>query len=1186
VPRFTSLQHAPAQTRSLLRDRLTRLLPVSRPPHLTSKGKSELSDEATLALLLRVRIQHGREEQVARTAYDAIRARHSGAPPFDDLLEAGWVSVFWRRVYTVDIALRGSHTSPLEPALRELRATLHRDDLTLPEVEAREFDEAMRVLRPAKGDAHRIVCSSPEWVAARLWERALDQEPSPEARLRFWVDRLRLLPPMSLIASRVWDAATAEDFRRAALQVLSFDPSLHRWDSAREAMINSLAVASGQPSAAVANRIPEVPTTVVERALWLERRDFERLRGFDARADLWHLADLMLRDAEDADLSGAPHTVARSVFALALERPELLTFVVLRVGQDPKRLPDLLLHPPMSALGCLIVARWRLGGGAWERELVLEEASASRLTAFADAVAVAGHFLNQESLPPGEFAALLSWMHGASGKPGAFHHHAPFDERLFEVVRTELRHQRLEVLQRVAEALVPTMPAAGVGSPTYAAAVDVLAVGGLEQHLDPEPFLSAYLSSVRAGDYSLARSRIESHGARALLKLALRVSPERRKEFLFPLDIRKILAAGRARGDNEFVLTDQIKRSVRAHVRLLSRAIAAWDEVHNDEIIDALVASVRSGAAAHVEKGRVSAFSAHMEEQSASWSGERPIALDLAEALFALNGDAQEKLLEAVLEIDEPLMLAQLIDSAPSALRERIRRRIDRLGPEDAGDVQRLPEVHARIGQLLVVGAFDAAARYLDLEKDLETIGPVPGRALARLRFQMQLHLAREEFESIANAQLPNDLGREESEEWARTLEFYQALAQLEGPNGDLSIAERTFQCLHKRRPETFAYAVNLLAVRTELLLSGDLFRRLHGLEMSRARRALAEAEESVLRAIDVNIRDRAVHDCNRALLLLAMGMPEKALELLRGIRGDHMGERVAAYSAVALTRVGEGRRALETLAMAEHAFGRTETIRAARAHMERGSAFDARPNTITTEDPTQRLKAALQEFKGMDPSSQGAVLYGGADGFDKLVIGEVRSVGASVVGLVPMMKSVVLDSCEDDLTSLVRELLRARIRFLDWSLADQSKGGFSKLGNPGEPDILLMRDTCVLAVIEAVVCRLPVTQKKTVDNLTAHFQKLFGYSTCRLFFLVTYCYLEEASSILTVLKQVAQRDAPAGFQYQGTEDIPLTDSRPVGFSARFRATGGEVKVVFLVFDMAQKVQREAAKTAAGLVSS
>jgi hypothetical protein len=99
-----------------------------------------------------------------------------------------------------------------------------------------------------------------------------------------------------------------------------------------------------------------------------------------------------------------------------------------------------------------------------------------------------------------------------------------------------------------------------------------------------------------------------------------------------------MLVEGREREENNFILTDEINRSVRAHVRLLSRAIAAWDDVPSDEILDALIASIRSGAVAHVEKGRVPAFSAHMEEQSASWSGDRPIALDLAEALTALQG--------------------------------------------------------------------------------------------------------------------------------------------------------------------------------------------------------------------------------------------------------------------------------------------------------------------------------------------------------------------------------------------------------------------------------------------------------------------------------------------------------------------------------------------------------------------
>ena len=46
-------------------------------------------------------------------------------------------------------------------------------------------------------------------------------------------------------------------------------------------------------------------------------------------------------------------------------------------------------------------------------------------------------------------------------------------------------------------------------------------------------------------------------------------------------------------------------------------------------------------------------------------------------------------------------------------------------------------------------------------------------------------------------------------------------------------------------------------------------------------------------------------------------------------------------------------------------------------------------------------------------------------------------------------------------------------------------------------------------------------------------------------------------------------------------KNIPLTDSRPTGFIARYAVESAEAKVVFLVLDMSQHRQKEAAKTAA-----
>ena len=180
------------------------------------------------------------------------------------------------------------------------------------------------------------------------------------------------------------------------------------------------------------------------------------------------------------------------------------------------------------------------------------------------------------------------------------------------------------------------------------------------------------------------------------------------------------------------------------------------------------------------------------------------------------------------------------------------------------------------------------------------------------------------------------------------------------------------------------------------------------------------------------------------------------------------------------------------------------------------------------------------------------------------------------------MMKSVTIDQSEDDLTAFLHRVLEAKVEFLGWTISDQSRGGRTPKGNAGERDLVLRKGSSTLAVLEAVVCSRPITQAWARDELTMHFQKLLGYDTCRLFFHVTYAYIADLASIAAHLRQVAQDQAPDGFTFVGSAEIPLTDSRPTGFIARYKGGLSEVRVVFLVLDIGQVVQQAATIRAEG----
>lgn len=526
------------------------------------------------------------------------------------------------------------------------------------------------------------------------------------------------------------------------------------------------------------------------------------------------------------------------------------------------------------------------------------------------------------------------------------------------------------------------------------------------------------------------------------------------------MDIKTRLAAAVAADENPYTVADAIARSIRAHIRILSRAAVGWKETVPDDLVDALTAAVRAGALKHEEKGRIAAFSARYETDPFRGPLDRPIAADLGAVLSALADDHRERLLAAILETDEPMVLAQLLSFAPHAARRRIEQRIADLTPSETGEVLSLTEAQARVEVLLSAGLADAAARFMEAEQNLKTLGTVPGRVMTRLRGTLRLQLLRRDWTAIANTQPPSDLSHAEQSSAVETITFYKALAAVTNPNGDRQVAEQMFAQLQQRRPDVVAYAINLFAARISLLLGGDLFRQLHGAVLVRGCQVLVEAEQMMLHVPAVSDSDAEIFICNKALLLLALGQPEEANELLTSLHVTRLRDNAAAYTAVAVARMGRVPEAMAILDQAEQALGGTDLLHAARAHIKSGKPFAAYASISSENDPLPRVKAALSDLLRMDPIRQAEVLEPSPEPFDTFVVRHVRSATASVTSLVPMMRAVDFTSREDDLTALVRELLIARFQFLGWSVPDQSKGGFTAKENPGERDLLLQKDS------------------------------------------------------------------------------------------------------------------------------
>jgi hypothetical protein len=190
----------------------------------------------------------------------------------------------------------------------------------------------------------------------------------------------------------------------------------------------------------------------------------------------------------------------------------------------------LLLYPATSALACSLIAQWPGMSGVWDQGLRTRDDQTTKLMAFTDAVSVLGHFLEQGSAAPGEAASLLDFLH-KTVKP-VFGEEAVTIDPMRAILREEIASQSPVIQQAIFASLASKFPQAGLGTSTFAAALDIVHVGELAGTVDPAPLISAYIDSIDGGAYALSANRISLSAAAALVKLAMSAPDALRKHFL------------------------------------------------------------------------------------------------------------------------------------------------------------------------------------------------------------------------------------------------------------------------------------------------------------------------------------------------------------------------------------------------------------------------------------------------------------------------------------------------------------------------------------------------------------------------------------------------------------------------------------------------------------------------------
>ena len=960
--RFSSIEHSPAATRGILRDRLARYLTSdSSGSHTGHRVHSDvtLSDESMLHLLLNLRIDFERDIDRVRATYDAAGSETSTEPSIEELVEAGWLTVVWGRIsVTFDLVRAAEAATPPLSALCSLLNSRFDEVYRVTEIPRGhpDIDDVAAKIANEELRPEQISCQSPVWVAARLWDRTLTDCDSPSDALRVWFDRWEKLGHPSFVPQVVWDDDALATFREATFTVLESDRGICGWEEARNELIKKYALVNNEQPDTIAARVPPVPESLVDRVAWVfDVTGVNRMREHE---DIGWLSSLLLSVVEADNDGPFPHQVAKRLIDLAIERADLFFILVFQINAKTLFLADMLLHPATTAVACLLIAQRTQYCGAWDRDLIDRDNSTTKSMAFADAVSVMGHFLSRGDTDPKEAASLIEWFHQNVSYSTAGYMET--DESLLDTLRSEISQQPRSVLRAMVCALLASTDAE-IETSKFGAAVDIVDCGDLSDEVDPTPFVDAYINLVAPTNSARPSLRFGVSAARALVGVALRAEPESCRSFFFPIDT--VAALEECSEEELDSLVFDLGWSIRTHIRTLCRAIAGLSGSVPEEITNALVAAVKIGALAHRERGRIAGFSPHYEEYDLDAHLGRRIAADIGLAINALSANDRARLLSAVLETDEPMLLAQLLHFAPHVARDQIRRRIDELTPCEAGEVFSLTHAQARIKALLSAGLPDAAERFIEVEKELRTLGPVPGRVVARLQTALRLHLLREEWDEIASIEMPVDLAATDQHPADEAIRFYKGLALFQRPNGDRVSAERVLSRLCRERSDVFAYFVNLFAVRISILLEDDPFNQLESNRKINGRRLLSDTERELHQYRAISIEETEVYTCYRAQMLIAVGKPQQALNLLASTNMTTLRDEVAAYSAVALARLERVSEAQAVLEQATLQVGETDVLRTAR-RLVRSTPYASVPVALPGDDVISRVKNSLFDLK------------------------------------------------------------------------------------------------------------------------------------------------------------------------------------------------------------------------------
>lgn len=1141
---ISDLNYSLFAVRKTLRERFARLQNV--PPHSRFRDEEKQffpNDVDVLQLLLDTKLTKNSDAQNAINRFNNLHA-HSvhGLPNFEEAEARGWFRQIWGAL-SHSTQLRDfthyanpSYASELDSYRHWLHGTQYQIKNIGTHATASGFEGY--IATPNQPNERQNILS-PGWIAARLWDLAETTD------LKEWTMRWDMLERPMILPDVIWSQQRAQQFRQMVVSTL-VESNLPGWEDLN--LLGTFVHTGGD----IRKADPvEVASDLLGRYLEASSNpSFTELYESDG---LIALLGILAHELPHIEIGPVPSSSAESIIELAMGHPDILDALIMYCKQAPKILADIIHCPRAVTLVTYLV-------GSWSRLVPPnrgEETSAidsMNLSLFEDCLSVLKNHLFKGSVSPAEFANLLVALRSldASG-----HNTVQRFPLALECLHGMQEASWIEVRsQLIVRGCVPGNTSA------FAVMLNMIAIHEISlQQKEAFQIAKTYQTAINSFE-TVSMTFLDQPAAAALVRIAM-LDTNLRDIILYPLNIGAALKA--TKNTDHF----KIALALREHIRVLCRAVIGYPESIPEVLVQSLERAIQSGAADRANKRQVDAFSIQLFAYQKT--RVRRLEADVADAVCRLeNLEQQKRLVRSLEQVEEPLVLAVLLQRLPRIHHESMRQRLEQLTPANASSPTWITQTQERISALLDVGMPATAQTYLQA-LDSQMYGKnSPDLIIERMRAQLQLYYLQGDFSKISEVTVPDGLSGDRCNNARNTIDFYKALVLLQQSPAVPSQAAAIFNRLYYEEKNP-SYAINLMAARIQMYLEENTFRTLTGQAAIFARKAIAEADAAIPDIKALSTGARAVHAPNCAALLLAIGNPRESLRRLEGLDPSERSAESMIFEAVANQRAGDHDRALSLIRTAKECFGQVEIVIGGENHILHSSPYSVKSGLVSQEEITAQIRAALKIFAGMSPARQAAVLVTEPLPLEHVIASEFRDALSAFQRLVSMLHLDKNTFHEDDYNGLVAELAQARVESIfGWQANEQSPSGFTKKGNAGRRDFVLRRRGVDIAVFEGLKSDQP-----NDANIKGHFHKLLGYSATDLFLHVTYSFRKLTSEMFDAVKLVVAQPPP-GVTLVSQSQIAAEGARPAYTRGAYRRGGNDVTVLFFVVDMVQHDQRQA----------